>query len=274
MNVVEVTDADDPRLADYRGLTDVALRSRLEPPAGLFLAESALVITRALGAGYPMRSALVSWRWLESLEPVLVGVEAPVFVGTPALLEQITGFNVHRGAIASMHRLPLPDPAMVLTEAAAGGGRVLICEDIVSHTNLGAIVRSAAGLGFDAVLLTPRCADPLYRRSVRVSMGAVLTSTWTRLAAWPDDASLLRKSGFSLLALTPADDAEDIRGVQLAPGEPVALLLGTEGDGLSAPTLAAVDRRVRIPMARDVDSLNVAAAAAVACWALAPMSHR
>ncbi len=242
----------------------MALRARIEPPLGLFLAESALVITRALAAGFPMRSALVSWRWLDSLEPILADVDAPVFVGTPELLEQITGFNVHRGAIAAMRRLPLPTAADVLADAH----RVLVCEDIVSHTNLGAIFRSAAGLGMDAVLLTPRSADPLYRRSVRVSMGAALTLPWSRLDAWPDGIAVIRDAGFTLVALTPDERADDIADLRLRPDERVALLLGTEGDGLTGAVLDSVDRRVRIPMTRAVDSLNVAAAAAVAAYAL------
>jgi tRNA G18 (ribose-2'-O)-methylase SpoU len=202
--------------------------------------------------------------------PVLERTSAPVYVGANDLLEQVTGFHVHRGALAAMSRLPLPDPAALLERSQ----RVAVLEKVNNHTNIGAIFRSAAALGMDAVLLAPDCADPLYRRAVRVSMGTVFAVPYARLGAdpegppWPRALDLLAAHGYRRLALTPAPDAIDLRELRLGPQEKVALLLGSEGEGLSPRALAACDLRVRIPMAPGVDSLNVAAAAAVACYAL------
>lgn len=241
------------------------MRSRVEPEHGLFIAEGSLVIRRALAAGYPLRSALVSPRWLPALQADLGGATGPVYVGSDELLAAITGFHVHRGALAAMQRRPLPDVADVV----AGTDRVVVIEDMVSHTNLGAVFRSAAALGVGAVLVTPSSADPLYRRSVRVSMGGVFAVPWTRLPAWPAGLDLLRAAGFAVWALTPDAEAVDLRSVTpLQAGQRVAMLLGTEGDGLSAAALGGADRWVRIAMAAGVDSLNVAAAAAVAFYAL------
>jgi tRNA G18 (ribose-2'-O)-methylase SpoU len=181
------------------------------------------------------------------------------------LLEAVTGFHVHRGALASMQRIPVPQAGSVLASAR----RVVVMEDIVNHTNLGAIFRSAAALGMDAAVLTPSCADPLYRRSVRVSMGTVFALPYARLDSWPGGLTTLAEHGFRTIALTPGPTAIDLRELRFGPNEKVALLLGTEGDGLSDPALAAADLRVRIPMTAGVDSLNVAAAAAVACYAIA-----
>jgi tRNA G18 (ribose-2'-O)-methylase SpoU len=260
--VVVVEDAADNRLADYCALTDVALRTRIEQPLGVFIAEGSLVIERALAAGYRMRSALMSPRWFDALQPVLQGVDAPIYLAPEDVLREVTGFHVHRGALAGMHRKPQPEASAVLRSAR----RIVVVEDIVSHTNLGAIFRSAGALGMDGVLLTPSCADPLYRRSVRVSMGGVFALPWARLGAWQESLQLLRDEGFTVLALTPAADATDVRTLELA--ERVALVLGTEGGGLSTAALGGADRRVRIPMARGMDSLNVAAAAAIAFYEL------
>ena len=262
--VVVVTDPADPRLADYQGLTDVALRRAMEPAAGLFVAEGALVIERALRAGYPLRSVLLAERWLADLRPVIDGVEgdAPVYVAAPAVLEEVTGFHVHRGALATFARRPLPPAGELLARAL----RVVVCEDVNNPTNLGAIARSAAGLGMDALLLDERSCDPLYRRAIRVSMGEVLAFPHARLAPWPAALAEVRAAGFRILALTPDPDAVPLGAVAPAPGERVALLLGAEGSGLSAGALAEADDAVRIPMVAGVDSLNVAAAAAVACY--------
>ncbi|MBS2965172.1 RNA methyltransferase [Actinocrinis puniceicyclus] len=247
------------------------LRTRAEPEAGLFIAEGEKVIERALGAGYPMRSMLLSDKWLAVMAPVIARSVAPVYVAQPAVLEQVTGFHVHRGALAAMGRRPLPDPGALL----AGSRRVVVLEKVNNHTNIGAIFRSAAALGMDAVLLAPDCADPLYRRSVRVSMGTVFAVPYARLGGpqdaspWPRALDLLAEHGYRRVALTPASDALDLRALRLEAGAKVALLLGSEGDGLSPGALAACELRVRIPMAAGVDSLNVAAAAAVACYALA-----
>lgn len=266
-SLVPVSDPADPRLADYVRLRDVNLRKSLEAEHGLFVAEGEKVIRRAVAAGHPVRSLLMARRWFEPLADVLADVDAPVYVGDDAAMESITGFQVHRGALASLERLPLPTVDAVLT----GARRVIVCEDIVDHTNLGAIFRCAAALGVDAAVLAPRCADPLYRRSVKVSMGAVFALPYARMSDRRDGLSALRDRGFQLLALTPAPDAEPIDDVKAAGRR--ALLLGSEGDGLSSRWLAEADHRVRIPMdeaalARGVDSLNVVAAAAIACYRL------
>ena len=180
------------------------------------------------------------------------------------MLQQITGFHVHRGVLASFHRRPLPEPEALLRTAT----RIAICEDVNNHTNLGAIFRAAAGLGIDAVLLSPSCADPLYRRSVRVSMGEVFAVPYARLAPWPTALEQVRRAGFTLLALTPASDAVPLQALAAAHRVRPALMVGAEGAGLSSAALAVSDVRVAIPMRRGVDSLNVAAAAAVAFWEL------
>lgn len=264
MQVERITDLTDPRLADFRSLTDVALRRTLEPAGGLYIAESSKVIERAIAAGHRPRSVLLLEAWLADLEPLLEPFDIPVFVGATALLETLTGFAMHRGAIASMHRPPLAPAAELLANAR----RVVVLEDIVDHTNVGAIFRSVAGLGADAVLITPRCADPLYRRSVRVSMGTVLQVPWTRLPDWPDAASVLHDAGFSIAALALAADAVSLDDFAASAPERVAIMLGTEGDGLSRAALSAADTIVTIPMLHGVDSLNVASASAVALWAL------
>lgn len=266
IDVVPVTDPDDPRLADYTHLTDVALRSRREPAEGLYMAESSQVIRRALAAGHRPRSLLMAERHLADLAPVLealAGEPVPVYLADEAVLQSITGFHLHRGALAAMHRPQLPAVAEVL----AGARRVAVLEDVVDHTNVGAVFRSAAGLGVDAVLVTPRCADPLYRRSVRVSMGTVFQVPWTRIDPWPAGVESLRAAGFVVAALALADDAMTLDELVTDPPDRLALLLGAEGDGLKRATVAAADVVVRIPMAGGVDSLNVAAAAEVAFWA-------
>ncbi|GAA2052764.1 RNA methyltransferase [Catenulispora yoronensis] len=263
--LIEVTDPADPRLHDYSGLTDIELRKVREPAEGLFMAEGEKVIRRALTAGYPMRSMLLSPKWAEPMRALIDTADAPVYVGAEPLLEAVTGFHVHRGALASMQRTPALEAGPLLARAK----RIVVLEDIVNHTNLGAIFRSAAALGMDAALLTPRCADPLYRRSVRVSMGTVFALPYARLESWPGGLHTLADHGFRTIALTPGPTAVDLPALRFGPDEKVALLLGTEGDGLSDDALAAADLRVRIPMTAGVDSLNVAAAAAVACYAIA-----
>jgi tRNA G18 (ribose-2'-O)-methylase SpoU len=258
-----ITDPDDPRLADYHELTDVALRTKFEPPHGLFIAEGELVLRRALRSGYRARSVLVDVKRVDQLADA-APADAPLYAATQSVLERVTGFHVHRGVLASFHRKPLTAAAEVLAAAR----RLVICEDVNNHTNLGAIFRVAAALGMDGVLLSPSCADPLYRRSVRVSMGEVFAIPYARLEPWPSGLDLVRGAGFSVLALTPAPDALPIQALGEAQRRRPALVLGAEGPGLSAGAMAASDQRVVIPMARGVDSLNVAAAAAVACWEL------
>lgn len=264
---VAVSDASDPRLADYVGLTDVHLRRSLEAADGLFMAEGEKAIRTAIGAGYRMRSLLVTPDRLAGagdLAGICQAGGGPVYVVPAQVAEELTGYRVHRGALASMHRRPLPALADVLRHAR----RIVVLEDIVDHENVGAIFRCAAGLGFDAAVLAPRCADPLYRRSVKVSVGAVFAVPYARLQDWRGGLGELRAAGFRLLALTPAAGATPIG--EIAAGGKLALLLGTEGGGLSARWLDAADVRVRIPLRAGVDSLNVAAAAAIACYLLGP----
>ena len=258
---VEVTDPDDPRLGDYRHLRDVRLRQSLEAEHGLFLAEGEKVVRRAAAAGYPVRSFLMAPRWLEGLAEVLGASDAPCYVVSEELAEQVTGFHVHRGALASLERTPLPSVAEVLE----GARTVVVLEDLVDHTNVGAVLRSAAALGVDAALLSPRCADPLYRRAVKVAMGAVFSLPWTRLPDWHDALPQLEAAGFTTIALTLGEGSvpleEAVTGV-----DRVALLLGSEGHGLSTRWEGAAGVRATIEMREDVDSLNVAAAAALACY--------
>jgi tRNA G18 (ribose-2'-O)-methylase SpoU len=264
VRIERVVSAADERLADYRDLTDVALRRVAEPEGGLYIAESAKVIGRALAAGHRPRSVLVQEKWLPGLDALLGTHDVPVYLVDETVAEQLTGYVIHRGALASMHRPVLPSVADVVRDARL----VVVLEDIVDHTNVGAIFRAAAGLGADAVLVSPRCADPLYRRSVRVSMGTVFQVPWTRLPEWREARGLLHGNGFHLAGLALADDAVPLDRFSGEGHERVALLLGAEGDGLSRAALAAVDTAVTIPMHGGVDSLNVAAASAVALWEL------
>ncbi|WP_017557396.1 TrmH family RNA methyltransferase [Nocardiopsis baichengensis] len=266
MEAIEVTDPRDPRLGDYVGLRDVTLRKSLEAEHGLFMAEGDKVIRRALRAGFAPRSLLLTERRRDALGDVVDGVDAPVYIVSEEVAQGLVGFHLHRGALGSFHRRPLPAVGDVLR----GARSVVVLEDIVDHTNVGAIFRSAAGLGVDAVLLSPRCADPLYRRSVKVSMGSVFTLPYARMDDWRQGLGELRDRGLRVLALTPGEDSAPIdRELAAEPGRPTALLLGTEGDGLSSRWLDQADARVRIPMAgRDVDSFNVTAAAAIACYEL------
>jgi tRNA G18 (ribose-2'-O)-methylase SpoU len=258
-----ISDPEDERIGDYRALTDVELRTRWEPPHGLFIAEGELVLRRAMRSGYALRSVLVDEKRVRQVRDLLDG-EAPVFAGSQRVLDAIAGFHVHRGVLASFRRKPLPEAADLLATAR----RIVVLEDLNNHTNIGAIFRGAAALGMDAVLLSPTCADPLYRRSVRVSMGEVFAVPYAKLEPWPEGLAVVRGHGFSVLALTPAVDAVPMQRLTPAQRERPALLFGAEGSGLSAAALAASDARVVIPMRSGVDSLNVAAAAAVAFWEL------
>jgi tRNA G18 (ribose-2'-O)-methylase SpoU len=262
--LTEVTDPDDPRLADYRDLRDVQLRTHLEAEHGLFLAEGEKVVRRAVEAGFSPRSFLMAPRWLDGLADVLATSDAPCYVVDEALAEQVTGFHVHRGALASLERRPQP----ALDEVLDGARQVLVLEDVVDHTNVGAVFRCGAAFGFDAVLLAPRCADPLYRRSIKVGMGAVFSTPWTRLPDWYDALPDLSARGFTTVALTLSHDAHPIEEVVVGLDR-VALVLGTEGHGLSPRWERSADRRAVIPMREGIDSLNVAAAAAVACYVVA-----
>jgi tRNA G18 (ribose-2'-O)-methylase SpoU len=259
--LIELDDPDDPRLTDYRDLRDVELRKHLEAEQGLFIAEGEKVVRRAVEAGFGPRSFLMARRWLDGLADVLAPTDAPCYVVDERLAEQVTGFHVHRGALASLHRRPLP----AVGEVLAGARTVVVLEDVVDHTNVGAVFRSAAALGADAVLLSPRCADPLYRRSVKVAMGAVFSVPYARIEQWYDAVPALSTAGFTTVALCLADDAVPVEEA-MAGRDRVALLMGTEGQGLSARWSGTADVRAVIPMEGGIDSLNVAAATAVACY--------
>ncbi len=262
--IIELTSAADPRVSDYVSLTDVQLRKTKEPAEGLYIAESPKVLRRALAAGHRPRSFfLAGKRMPEILDVLEAHPDIPAYVGTGAMLEEITGINLHRGAMAAMHR---PAPADIAT-LLAGARRVAVLEDISDHTNIGAIFRSAAALGMDAVLVSPRCGDPLYRRSIRVSMGTVFQVPWARLPAWPEGMDTLHAAGFTTAALALVPNSLSIRELAARNDEKLALILGSEGDGLSGTTLAQAQHAVMIPMQAGVDSLNVAAASAVAFFA-------
>ncbi len=248
----------------YRGLTDVRMRTSRESEWGVYIAESSKVVRRALDAGHEPLSFLTSDKCAVDLEDVLRShPHAPAYVADDDVLEELTGFHLHRGALAVMRR-PEPKP---LEEILDGARRIAVLEDIVDHTNVGAAFRSAAALGVDAVLTTPRCADPLYRRSIRVSMGTVFQVPWTRLGDWPADLQELRGLGFTTAALALTPDSITIGELARKNPEKLALILGTEGDGLSRTTIDGADETVMIPMGHGVDSLNVAAASAVAFYA-------
>ncbi|MDP5225819.1 MULTISPECIES: RNA methyltransferase [Arthrobacter] len=265
MPVILLETAADPRVSDYLKLTDVQLRLKTEPERGLYIAESSRVVRRAIAAGHRPRSFFLTAKWLGELQDLLERFpDVPAYVGEPALLEEITGFHLHRGALAAMER---PEP-LALAEVLDGARRLAVLEDITDHTNLGAMFRSAAGLGIDAVLVTPRCADPLYRRSIRVSMGTVFQVPWARLESWPDGIAELQAAGFTVAAMELTHESLTIDALSASNPEKLALILGTEGAGVTPAALEAADVAVEIPMRPGVDSLNVAAASAVAFWEL------
>lgn len=268
-HVIRIEDPTDDRVRDYFSLTDVALRRLVEVERGLYLAESEKVIRRALESGHRPRSFLMGQRWLTDLADLVeqAGLDGvPVYTAEADVIEAMTGFHLHRGALAAMHR---PVPASY-ADLLTGARRVVVIEDVVDHTNVGAIFRSAAGLGVDAVLVTPRCADPLYRRSVRVSMGTVFQVPWTRIEPWPAALDEARAQGWFVASLALGAGSIDLDHLSADLPEKLLLIVGTEGDGLSRQTLAHSDAIVRIPMSGEVDSLNVAAASAVAMWATRP----
>jgi tRNA G18 (ribose-2'-O)-methylase SpoU len=272
MPVVPIADLADPRLTDYAHTTDVALKNSRRDERGrehgLYLAESLLVLERALAARHVPRSVLALGTSADEAVAALAAAghpETPVFVGPGELLAELTGYLLHRGLVASMARPALPDPATLLTDAR----RVVVIENVVDPTNVGAIFRSAGAIGADAVLVSPRCSDPFYRRAIRVSMGAVLQVPWTRAGEWSELAPELHGLGFHVAALALTPDAVSLRDFERAVPDRVALVLGAEGAGLTPEAIAAADTVVRIPMLHGIDSLNVAAASAVALWAVA-----
>jgi tRNA G18 (ribose-2'-O)-methylase SpoU len=265
--VIPVDGIGDERVGDYRNLTDAARLRRCPgmPGAGTFIVEGTLAIRQLVRSRYPVRSVLVTPSRLHDLASDLAAVAAPVYVASRATMAGVAGFDVHRGALASAARLAPPP----LETVAEGAGTLAVLEGVNDHENLGALFRNAAAFGVDGVLLCPRTADPLYRRSVRVSVGHVLQVPWTRLERWPEALTALRAAGFELIALTPDPSADPLGELPPGGGRRRALLLGAEGAGLSGPTLALSDRRVRIRMSGAVDSLNVATAAAIAFHHLA-----
>lgn len=270
--IVNITSISDERLDAYVRLTDLQLRNRLEPEKGIFIAESDKVINRALDAGYAPLSLLIPTHKLESVEELIQRMpDVPTYVLPADELEDLVGYELTRGVLCEMRRPALPSVEELLKDAH----RVAVLENITNHTNVGAIFRSAAALNVDAILVTPDCYDPLYRRSIRVSMGTVFQVPWTRIGQdvrdWPHvGIETLHKLGFKTAALALSDDSISLADPALAECDKLALILGTEGDGLTRRTIADCDYVVRIPMAHGVDSLNVAAASAVAFWQLCP----
>lgn len=287
MQFITIDSIDDERVAAYTNLTEIQLRNRLEPERGLFIAESPKVIDRALAAGREPISLLVEEPWIEGMSQTFDvvdkrwGTDIPVYVASPEQLRQLTGYRLHRGALSAMRRWPLPS----VEETCRDARRVAVMENIVDHTNVGALMRSAAALDVDAVLVTPSCGDPLYRRAARVSMGTVFQIPWTRIGGddkhfWPRRGlEELRSLGFTTVAMALSDDSisldELTRRLNNSPEsadhiDKLALIFGTEGDGLSRHTIAGADMTVKIPMSHGVDSLNVAASSAVAFYATSP----
>ena len=271
-DIIEITDFDAPQLDIYARLTENQLLNRHEPEKGIFIAESPKVIARALDAGYEPLSFLAEERLTrqegETKELLERCVGIPVYVAKYELLTGLTGFGLTRGMLCAMRRPPLPSPG----EVCRGARRIAVLERVVNPTNVGAIIRSAAALGIDGVLLTSDCSNPLYRRAARVSMGTVFQVPWTffpKGCRWPQEGcALLQEMGFQTAAMALRDDAVALGDPQLRQAERLAIVLGAEGDGLLADTIARCDYTVRIPMSHGVDSLNVAAASAVAFWEL------
>lgn len=264
--IIEISDISAPQLEVYSQLSEPQLLHYFEPQAGIFIAESPNVIALALDAGYQPLSLLLEKRHIEGQARDIIERcgDIPIFTAEEDILTQITGFRLTRGALCAMRRKPLP----AADEICAGARRIAVLENVVNPTNVGAIIRSAAALGIQAVLLTPPCSDPLYRRAARVSMGTVFQIPWTYLADG-DYMAQLQNLGFSTAAMALSDNSISIADKQLKAEEKLAVILGTEGAGLCADTIARADYTVKIPMANGVDSLNVAAASAVAFWELA-----
>lgn len=270
-NIIEITDFMAPELDVYARLTENQLLNRHEPEKGLFIAESPNVVERALNAGYTPVSLLLEHKHITGQAAHIIDRcgDIPVYTADFDVLTQLTGFQLTRGVLCAMRRKPLPD----VREVCAGARRIAILENVMNPTNVGAIFRSAAALNMDAVLLTPACSNPLYRRSTRVSMGTVFQIPWTYIGneelLWPEQGiSLLKSMGFKTAAMALSEQAVNIDNPQLMAEEKLAVILGTEGDGLASSTIADCDYTVCIPMAHGVDSLNVAAASAVAFWQL------
>lgn len=270
-NIIKITDYNAPELDIYARLNENQLLHYYEPKGGIFIAESPKVIERALDAGYAPISLLLEEKHIEGEANGIISRcgEIPVFTASLEVLTRLTGFQLTRGVLCAMHRPALPS----VDEVCTGANRIVILENVMNPTNVGAIFRSAAALNMDAVLLTPACSNPLYRRASRVSMGTVFQIPWTYLGEketqWPQPGmNYLQNMGFKTVAMALSDDSISIDDPRLAAEEKLAIILGTEGDGLASCTIADCDYTVKIPMSHDVDSLNVAAASAVAFWQL------
>jgi tRNA G18 (ribose-2'-O)-methylase SpoU len=271
VNVIPIETLDDERLAFFTHLTDVELRRSLEPESGLYIAESSKVIERALGAGHVPRAVITTDKWLAGLDTVLAGHDVDVFLGDESVLEQITGFHLHRGALASMERPQLKSVAETIADARL----VVVLDNIIDHTNVGAIFRSVAGLGADAVLITPDCADPLYRSEAFGSRwGPCCRFRGRECPSGQQESPSCRMLGFTVVALALSDDAISLREFASNAPDKVAVVFGSEGHGLDTRTIGLCDAVVRIPMGHGVDSLNVAAASAVTLYALSDAMGR
>ena len=264
-NIIEITDFLDPQLDAYARLTEVQLLNREHPEDGLFIAESPIVIERALNAGYTPVSLLAEDKHIEKFPDIIARCgDIPVYTAPFEVLTKLTGFALTRGMLCAMRRPALPTAA----EVCAGARRIAVLENVMNPTNVGAIFRSAAALNVDAVLLTPACSNPLYRRAIRVSMGTVFQIPWTFLESGAGYCALLNELGFKTAAMALTDRSVSIKDPAVCSEERLAIILGTEGEGLADDTIAACDYTVKIPMSHGVDSLNVAAASAVAFWQL------
>ncbi len=268
MNIIEIKDFGDNRLDVYARLNENQLLNRDRPKDGIFIAESPKVVERALDAGYEPISMLLEKKHIdgEAKQIIEKAGDIPVFTAEFDILTQITGFKLTRGVLCAMHRKDLPSPESVYENAS----RIAVLEDVMNPANVGAAIRSAAALGFDGVLLTAECSNPLYRRAIRVSMGTVFQIPWTILGRnnWPDEITKLKKRGFAVASMALKENCVDIDDEKLNSEEKIAVILGTEGEGLKDETIEMSDYVIKIPMGHGVDSLNVAAASAVAFWQL------
>lgn len=273
---LELSDPSDPRLGDYVNLRDTQLRKSLESEHGFYIAEGHKIIRRAIESGHRPRSVVLAPRWIDGLRDVLDPIDVPVYVVTEALAEQVTGFHVHRGALASILRPAGHDDLTSLlrlvdersSDGTAGQRRrIAILEDLVDHANVGAAFRSAVALGVDAVLVTPRCADPWYRRSIKVSMGAVFQVPWARVDGWPEGIAELTHAGYFVAGMSLGEGSITLDDLVAQDHRKLVMIFGNEGHGLTPATDALIDARVTIPMMGGIDSLNVAASSAVAFYA-------
>jgi len=262
--IEHVDRSDDIRLSHYAGMTDMDARLRREGSGGFYVAEGSSVIARAIAAGHIAVSTLCIAKWIDEVSNLGLPPTTPMYVADESVLRSTTGFHVHRGALGIFRR----PRALSVAEVISSARIVLVLEDLVDHANVGAAFRSGSGLGVDAIIVSPRCADPLYRRAIKTSMGATLGMPWARAEHWPDALDQLVSAGFDVWGLTPNDEATAIAEAVAMEHSRVAVVVGTEGPGLSAPAMQACSRLVCIPMHNDVDSLNVAAASAVAMYAI------